>query len=294
MSEEEVVLELPPNSEFYISTPLYKTVNLEGLDAESKKGYINSIRIPENTIDAYCIECHKTSTFDGYFVLTRARVVDRNTASKKEESIHNFIVVVELRCTRDISRRMYVFFRMGDESITKIGQYPSIADLSTQKISPYRKVLSPEKYKELSRAIGLVSHGVGIGAFVYLRRIFESLIEKAYAAEKATDQEEKKIAKEEASSSSDDVAFKAARMEEKIMMVKDFLPVFLVENRKLYSILSKGIHELGEEECLKYFPVVMIGIELILDEELERQKQQEKMKQSQELITDIQQELEDR
>jgi len=33
---------------------------------------------------------------------------------------------------------------------------------------------------ELSTAIGLYSHGVGIGSLIYLRRVFEFLIDEAY------------------------------------------------------------------------------------------------------------------
>ena len=59
-----------------------------------------------------------------------------------------------------------------------------------------------------------------------------------------------------------------ARMDDKIQMVKDYLPEFLVENRTLYAILSKGIHDLSEDECLQYFETVKIGIEQILDEKI--------------------------
>jgi hypothetical protein len=31
---------------------------------------------------------------------------------------------------------------------------------------------------------------------------------------------------------------------------------------------AKGLHELSEDECLKIFPVVTAGIELILDEKI--------------------------
>ncbi|KKL23256.1 hypothetical protein LCGC14_2427220 [marine sediment metagenome] len=41
-------------------------------------------------------------------------------------------------------------------------------------------------------------------------------------------------------------------------MIKDYLPEFLVENRSLYAILSKGIHALSEDECLQYFETVKI------------------------------------
>ena len=58
------------------------------------------------------------------------------------------------------------------------------------------------------------------------------------------------------------------RMEERIDALRDHLPDFLVENRKIYSILSKGIHELTEEDCAEAFSSIELGIKLILDEEI--------------------------
>lgn len=50
------------------------------------------------------------------------------------------------------------------------------------------------------------------------------------------------------------------------------LPDFLVKNRDLYGILSKGIHELSEDECLSYFDPVKAALELILDQALEKKR----------------------
>jgi hypothetical protein len=99
---------------------------------------------------------------------------------------------------------------------------------------------------------------------VYLRRIFESLIEEA-RNEGAKD------------SSWDDEEFTKSRMDEKILLLQDKLPSFLVENRGLYSILSKGIHSLTEEECLEYFNPVKVAIELILDEKIEQEQKRSKI-----------------
>ena len=66
-------------------------------------------------------------------------------------------------------------------------------------------------------------------------------------------------------------------MDEEIPLLKDLLPSFLVENRKMYSILSKSIHELSEEECLAAFNVVRLGIELILDEKIEKKEKERKI-----------------
>jgi len=51
----------------------------------------------------------------------------------------------------------------------------------------------------------------------------------------------------------------------------------MVENRALYSILSKGIHELAEEECLQSFQIMKLGIELILDQKSEAEERQAKI-----------------
>jgi hypothetical protein len=44
----------------------------------------------------------------------------------------------------------------------------------------------------------------------------------------------------------------------------------------MYAILSKGIHELGEQECLDHFDVLKICIEITLDEELEKAEREKK------------------
>ena len=58
----------------------------------------------------------------------------------------------------------------------KIGQYPSLADIANDESRTYRSVLDETDGAELHRVIGLAAHGVGVGSFVYLRRILERLI----------------------------------------------------------------------------------------------------------------------
>jgi hypothetical protein len=52
----------------------------------------------------------------------------------------------------------------------------------------------------------------------------------------------------------------------------------MVQNANIYSILSKGIHDPTEDECLDYFATVETGIKLILDEEIARQEREENIK----------------
>ena len=66
-------------------------------------------------------------------------------------------------------------------------------------------------------------------------------------------------------------------MEDKIEMFTQHLPKFLVENRKLYGIISVGVYTLSEADCLAAFPVVRVGIELMLDEQLEKYAREKKI-----------------
>ncbi|SFI44198.1 hypothetical protein [Nitrosomonas sp. Nm34] len=56
------------------------------------------------------------------------------------------------------------------------------------------------------------------------------------------------------------------------------MPSFLVKHPEMYSLLSKGSHELSEEDGLSYFKMLRIGIELILDEKLERKERDRKIR----------------
>lgn len=134
-------------------------------------------------------------------------------------------------------------------SMRKIGQYPSVADMTFPELDAYKHVISKEDRKELGTAIGLFASGVGAGSYVYLRRILERLVYQA---------------KEIAADAIDNEMFERARVAEKIKMLEGYLPDILVKNTTIYGILSKGIHELSEEECRKYFPVVKECIYQIL------------------------------
>ena len=98
-----------------------------------------------------------------------------------------------------------------------------------------------------------------------MRRIFEKLIWAA--AEEAID-----------AGIITEADFSRLRMDEKIETLRAYLPETLVELKDMYGILSKGVHELSEEECLACFDVMRNGIELILDDKLEQKRKEEKRK----------------
>jgi len=242
--------DLPSAKEFCLSIPLYEPF---AYDHEKNNPFF-ALEQFEGTLDFHCPECGQHSVFT---------VRKNNYATNSYYS--NYIFSLQFYCSRNKAHQALFVFRAHLGILMKIGQTPSLADLALPDLRKYRPVLGEERFKELTRAIGLTTHGVGAGAFVYLRRIFESLIEGAHA----------EAAKE---SDWDEDVYSRSRMDEKISLLKDHLPEFLVQNRSLYSILSVGVHTLAEADCLAAFPAVRLAIELILDDLLEEQERQTKLK----------------
>jgi len=159
------------------------------------------------------------------------------------------ILVFKFACSMDEEHHLDYIVLTTDNSMMKIGQYPSVADMTFPELDTYKHVISKQDRKELGTAIGLFASGVGAGSYVYLRRILERLVYQA----KAT-----------AGDTVNDAEFEQARVAERIKMLEGYLPEILIKNTTIYGILSKGIHELSEEECQKYFPVVKECIYQIL------------------------------
>lgn len=257
-SDAEEPEKIPSAPDFCLSIPLYRQFRF------SPKGShpLFSLEFFEGTMDCYCHGCGRHSVF----------------ASKKrdyythEGDYTDHIFALSFTCSRDSQHKLVFVFRGHQGKVEKIGQYPSLADLTTPDLQKYRPALGDDKYRELIRGVRLASHDVGIGAFTYLRRVFEYLIENAHT-------------KAQVREDWDEALFQQSRMDERIQLLSSFLPEFLVENRALYRILSTGIHTLTEQECLEAFPVVLLGIELILDVELERMEREKKIEAARKVIS---------
>lgn len=274
---------LPSVEDIILKTGLYEELQIENVvDLET----IIKLEFYYGSLRAFCPDCKQETPFRrdllissdihtespkphyGNYKTYREMQILTQSARQKYASV-NRSFILEFYCTHEHSHRIYFTFTIKNNILQKIGQFPSIADSLEEEIKSYKKELEKDlgkdKSQEFSKAIGLFSHGVGIGSFVYLRRIFESFIYQA---------------KDEAVANGDttEEAFSQLRMTEKIELLKGYLPEVLVENKIMYGIVSKGIHELSEDECKKYFNTVKMGIELILDEKIAKRKAEEKKK----------------
>ncbi|MFA5169655.1 MAG: hypothetical protein WC420_02885 [Candidatus Paceibacterota bacterium] len=262
MPTEEMEENIKSKHDFYFETPLYESISLSQLEKKPFVGEVDAYSATNNTETTYSIDEENIDTWWD----------NKNIATVG-------YILVTLRCKRKSNDVLRFIIYKDHEFVIKIGQFPSIADLQFSEIGKkYDKVLPEEDLKNLKKAIGLISHGIGAGSFVYLRRIFEKLIFEAYK-NNATSIE---ILEND---------FNKQRMMEKIEALKSFLPTQLFEMKGIYSILSNGVHELTEEECLKYFGPLKLSIELILDQKIEEIQKREKDEMVKKELQKIQQEL---
>jgi hypothetical protein len=252
--------------DLFTVTPLYRPVPLTDLDPLLKE-----LQDDDLQIDCYCIWCNSESIFKRAH--DRAVDLQQRLSGITNNPLQSRFTGYRMVCQRQKTHEYFFLFSVDGENFLKIGQYPSLEDVTGKELQKFRSVLDRNDYAELHRANGLASHGIGIGAFVYLRRIFERLI-RAYQVEYS--------AKGGAISN-----FHELRMDEKIQTLKDVLPRAIVKNKATYGILSNGLHELDEDTCKKYFPVVRSAIILMLEQHLQAKEQEKIEKELERNIQDI-------
>lgn len=208
-----------------------------------------AVIFPKITVDVYCPACQKETVFAP---VERANDWVRGI----QEIVKHGVVYAHFKCSRQhCGSELFFVFSHFNGVLTKIGQMPSIADLLKPGLKKYARVLAPELLSDWQRAVGLRAHGIGAGSYVYLRRIIEAMVRDS--SDVAI--QDKRLDREE---------FERARWSDRIKMLAGYLPEYLIENASVYSVLSKGVHELSETECADYFDVMHTSIEIICDEKL--------------------------
>lgn len=258
---------------FICDSPLYSPYNLNA-DPEIRDKECEYLAETTFKIDMNCSYCGKETTF--------LRHIGDNYSNAKFHSrragvILNNEIPMVFYCLRNNKHEYKFSLLQVDKYIVKIGQYPSMETISNGDIAKYRLILDNQNFSELHRAGGLASHGIGIASYVYLRRIFERLIFQHYDDHKKNRGEIDN--------------FTNLRIDEKITALSAELPASLVQHKAVYKVLSKGIHELDEDSCKKYYPVVRAVIIAILEEDLQRREKQKAATELQSALSGILSEL---
>lgn len=162
--EDGVEPMLPSTSSILLEKSLYEVMPVSDGDIEQ----LFQLKAVNFQIDAYCINCQMIMVFKTSRTMTAG-------SGSNHDSMANGTFTCIVSCQRCRGGYSY-YFRKSDKGLAKIGQYPSMEDIGSADLVRFRKIIKQEDYAELRRATGLFSHGIGIGAFVYLRRIFERLI----------------------------------------------------------------------------------------------------------------------
>lgn len=265
--------------EFITKTPPYVKAYLDEQDV------INLSNMSTSKIEEHCMHCDKEQTFITY-KCKRSGMADLNGDFHRmlsgcdpndnanshvqdpiTDSSQEIYIGLDYYCAKCGERHEY-FFTSDRKYIMKVGQNPSFSDLQGKEINKYKNLIS-KYFIEFKSSLSCYAQKKGIAAFVYLRRILEDIIEKKY----------KKLFPEEETNIRFVDKFSKVQEEEKIIPTE-------LESVKdhLYAVLSKGIHEYDEQECLEIYEIVKFVIEEILDKQLEEKKREEKIKKAKEAL----------
>lgn len=240
MAVKKEVRELSHMQELLFEAPMYAIFKQPGRKLNK-----------DTDLEAFCTGCGRETLFKTEW---------RPDFNHWGTTPHVAFVNVTCRSVRVTAHIAHFQLRFENDTISKVGQFPSYADMENGGTKQLRKLLDRTSSTELYRAIGLAAAGVGIGSFVYIRRIFERILRRRFDEEKA------------ANNWTED-NWKGIRTDERIALLKDHLPPFMVKNAKLYSILSVGIHELDEQDCLNFFDIARASIVAILEQEQQMKEQ---------------------
>ena len=224
-----------PNTEFLENYPLYRKFEFI---APYKLDDIDKVNI-----NLFCEECNSNQTFNMEYDYS-------DISSFFNDDSGGQVVILRYLCAHcNYYRRIFVIrIDKSRKYILKVGQYPPW-DISVEK--KYKKYLGKyEKYYINGKICE--SQGYGIGANAYYRRVIEGIIDDLLdmilQLMNKDEKQEYKIALIETKNSKN--------AQEKIALVKDLLPKSLLPEqfnplKTLHGVLSEGIHEKDDEECLK-------------------------------------------
>ena len=254
-------------------------------------------------MDYYCDDCDKSKTFMqnslksvattskyngleslNMFKLTmeedKIKYSDSSYSSTTSNELYlfsnmNLYIFKEFKCP-SCEKRIVMIFDYDGKSIKKIYQSYQNTLINEDEMKRFKKLklLDENDILELSKANKCKTLGMSIASFVYLRRVFENMLDKIYNREK----EKIKLEKTK-------VEFSSLPIKEKVSLLKAYLPTLLNEKSsnakygELYKILSEGIHNLDEKTCDSLFNFLIELILLILEKEQSMKKEEQYLKQ---------------
>lgn len=262
-------------------------------DESVAKEMFKYIGIENNKIVTLCNKCNKEFPFDiekkllgffdslkqttSYMSITRSkapggRIDIKNGCIWGEQPPYpktllneygKWYIEYQLTCTNDSNHKYLMIISIEQRTDTfivkKIGQDPSMLSVHGFDFEKYKEQLTKiNAYDDYKKADLSNAEHFYVGAYAYLRRIFEKMLNN-YIKE-------------------NNVTLKDEHVDTKIKAVKDCFDSRIKDLLKnLYGILSKSIHELDEEQSKEYYQYLKSIIDIQLEFEF---TENEKNKQS--------------
>lgn len=245
-------------------------------------------------IDCYCPKCKENKTFiissSDFYQSAFCFIKAINSSFSRCSSVpgsstndpHSLFLNergkfdLELKCPV-CNETIYFYYIYENGYIMKINTYPNSMNGLKQKYRKY-KLLNNDDYNYAEEFITgcylFYNSKSGIGSFCYLRRCLENFV-KDYTNDLFN---EGKIS---------EIYNASLKFEKKINIIKGELDKDVYGMLKpLYSILSLGIHELKEQECLDFFIQLKEILEILLDERLEKINKKNKIQKLKKNLND--------
>lgn len=242
--------------------------------AEFKKPMANRSSLWINAIDSYCKKCEMVRPFHDM----RSR--GGGGLGYTEKALSTGTSYFEFKCvTCRKERHEYLVEQIVTEETIKIQKYGQLPRKHLEKDRTLQKFFSNDS-DNYEKAVVCLSHGYGIGAFAYLRRIIENntlkLIDMVLEDVNSSESDPKIVA-------SLTELRKESPMSDKIKIANEALPEYLKPDGlnplgRLYQVLSEGVHSLSDEECLRRANIVKECLKYLISEISSRKKNRDKFK----------------
>ena len=232
--------------------------------------------IDRSAYDHYCNNCNRIKTFiqsQKQSVIVDGTFNDNHAINMYNPNLNDKVITYEKSnysslsnnsssiTIYDINSRFFIFKKLEcptcDEKLTMIFLYEKnciakvyqsfISDIiKDEDIQRFKKMklLNEDDLKELNNANKCKKLGMNIASFVYMRRIFENMLQRIYEAHQS------EVTIKDSSKKFIDLFVK-----DKVKLLKPYLPILMNEEVssdkyiKLYKLLSEGIHKLNEDIC---------------------------------------------
>lgn len=265
--------------EFLEKRSLYSSTDCQLPDSSSD--------LEGENINLYCKTCKSTQTFvlnapfferKNLYKLPRSKGIVAGGVHYKEE-IKGFLFL-DYKCAHCNEERAIFIIKISDNKCEKIGQYPPLDISIPAEIKSLKNPIIEDLYKKARIS---ENFSYGIGAFAYYRRIVELEIDELLEKIKELFPDDKKERYQKIL----EQVKREKNADKKIDIVKEVITNDIIPNnplKSLYKILSKGIHNFSDKECLESASAIR-DLLIILIKEIENKKeQQNKLMKAQKII----------